>query len=154
MAMDRNQLVAAQSTMWCPLYPMELLSESDRMVAIGVYPVVLRDLEEWAIQAGKWNNADWWKVARTGGVTQVIVGEDGIGRGNGGVPLPCRGCWIQLKSGGGDVWLSKEDAVGDGPYLPGIREGCQPIFLPISDVSKIICTGAAGVIADVVYLLG
>ena len=38
--MDRNQLVAAQSTMWCPLYPLHLQSESDRMVAIGVYPVM------------------------------------------------------------------------------------------------------------------
>ena len=39
--MDRNQLVAAQSTMWCPLYPLHLLSESDRRVAIGVYPLTL-----------------------------------------------------------------------------------------------------------------
>jgi len=39
--MDRNQLVAAQSTMWCPLYPLHLHSESDRMVAIGVYPTML-----------------------------------------------------------------------------------------------------------------
>ncbi len=38
--MDRNQLVAAQSTMWCPLYPLHEVTESDRMVAIGVYPVM------------------------------------------------------------------------------------------------------------------
>ena len=41
--MDRNQLVAAQSTMWCPLYPLHLQSESDRMVAIGVYPTMLAE---------------------------------------------------------------------------------------------------------------
>ena len=153
MAMDRNQLVAAQSTMWCPLYPLQLLSESDRMVAIGIYPVAFRDLEAWAVDAEKWNNAEWWRVARTGGVTQVIVGEDGIGYGNGGVPLPCRGCWIQVRSGEEGAWISK-DGSGDGPYIPGIAEGCQPIFLPISDVSKIEVNGGRGVVADVVYLLG
>jgi len=150
--MDRNQLVAAQSTMWCPLYPLQLDTRSDRMVAIAIYPVVLVDLTTYT--EDKYDNADWWKLARTGGVTQVIVGEDGIGRGNGGVPLACRGCWIQLRAGAGDVWITTEVDTAVGPYLPGAAEGCQPIFLPISDVSKIMCTGAAGTIADVVYLLG
>ena len=153
--MNWNQSVAAQSTFWFPLAPLQLEDESDRMVAIGVFPVVLRDLEEWAIQAEKWNNADWWKVARTGGVTQVIVGEDGIGRGNGGVALPCKGCWIQVREGV-EAWITTErdEDDGVGPFLPMASEGSQPIFLPISDVSKIITTGAPGVVADVVYLLG
>ena len=152
--MDRNELVAAQSSMWCPLYPLQLLSKSDRMVAIAIYPVVLVDLTTYT--ADKYDNADWWKLARTGGVTQVIVGEDGIGRGNGGVPLACRGCWIQVLPGQEGVWISKEgdEFDGIGPYIPGAAEGCQPIFLPISDVSKIIVEGGWGTVADIVYLLG
>ena len=149
--MDRNQLVAAQSTMWCPLYPLQLETRSDRMVAIAIYPVVLVDLTVYT--ADKYDNSDWWKLARTGGVTQVIVGPDGIGRGNGGVPLACRGCWIQVLPGQEGVWINKNDSA-DGPYLPGAAEGCQPIFLPISDVSKVEVSGAVGVVADIVYLLG
>jgi hypothetical protein len=150
--MDRNQLVAAQSTFWFPLAPLQLLSKSDRMVVIGVYPLDIRDLATFDVL--KYENADWWRVARTGGVTHAIIENSGYGRGNGGVSLPCKGCWVQRRPSSDDAWIDCSDMSGVGPYIPGPDEGCQPIWIPISDVGKLYIGGSAGDVVDIVYLLG
>ena len=151
--MNRNQLVAAQSTLWFPLAPLQLEDQYDRMTAIGVYPVLLLSISP---VTGEYNNADWWRIARTGGCTQLIIGSGGYGQANGGVTLPCRGCWIQARAGNTDSWVTSANEAdpGIGPFIPGPDEGCQPIFIPISDVAKIWVGGRSGDIIDIVYLLG
>jgi hypothetical protein len=102
----------------------------------------------------KYDNTDWCRLSKTGGVTTALI-IDGIGRGNGGVSLPCKGCFVQPRVvEGGDVWLTAPPEFSIGPFLPGVIEGCQPMWIPVSDVAQLFFGGNSGDTVDIVYLLG
>ena len=101
----------------------------------------------------KYDNCDWSRLARTGGVSRAVIGADGQGQGNGGVSIPCRGCFIQSREKEA-CWLTEEGGMGAGPFLPGPNSGCQPIWLSIANVAEIWIGGAPGETVDIVYLLG
>lgn len=102
----------------------------------------------------KYDNANWFRCARTGGATTAVIVAGGNGQGNAGVSLPCRGCWVQTRSDSGGVWLASPPFDGIGPFIPGVSEGSQPMWIPISDVAQLFFSGFAGEIVDIVYLLG
>lgn len=103
----------------------------------------------------KYDNTDWFRIARTGGATTAVIVAGGVGQGNAGVSLPCRGCWVQSRIvDAGNIWLGASDGVGIGPFLPGVLEGSQPMWIPISDVAQLFFEGGVGMVVDIVYLLG
>ena len=101
----------------------------------------------------KYDNTDWFRLARTGGVLSVTLGAGGVGRGNDGVSLPCRGCFVQIR-GDADVWIDDIDGAGLGPFIPGAAVGHQPMWIPISDVAQLYFGGSNRDIVDIIYLLG
>jgi len=105
----------------------------------------------------KYNNADWSRCARIGGNTLALMGADGNGIGNGGVSLPCRGCWVQARMGQGVVIKMNigSNATADlGVQLGDVLFGAQPLWVPISDVAQLYFFGAVNDIVDIMYLLG
>jgi len=103
----------------------------------------------------KYDNADWFRLARTGGAIKVTLGPGGYDVANDGVSIPCKGCFVQARDGASGMWIdSNEEPTGDGPYIPGAVLGGQPIWIPVSDVAKLAFGGMVGDIADIVYLLG
>lgn len=102
----------------------------------------------------KYDNTDWFRLSRTGGATITTLGPGGIGYGNGGVSLPCKGCFVQPRYKEG-AYIAEEGVVGIGPYLAGAALGQQPTYIPISDVAQLYFSGGrTGDIIDIVYLLG
>lgn len=102
----------------------------------------------------KYDNTDWFRLARTGGTLNVTLDADGVGQGNDGVSLPCKGCFIQIEDGTGAWMMSRYDPDDIGPYIPGASKGCQPIFVQVSDVAKLFFGGDIGGVINIVYLLG
>ena len=102
----------------------------------------------------KYDNTDWFRLSRTGGATIATLGAiTGRGYGNGGVSLPCKGCFVQPRWRDG-VYILTEGALGIGPWLAGGAVGQQPTYIPISDVAQLYFQGTAGGIVDIVYLIG
>jgi len=100
----------------------------------------------------KYDNTDWFRLSRTGGATIATIGVAG-GYGNGGVSLPCKGCFVQPRYREG-AYITTAEAPGIGPHLAGAALGQQPIYIQVSDVAQLRFLGAAGDIIDIVYLLG
>ena len=108
----------------------------------------------------KYDNTDWTKCARTYGASMVIIGLAGIpnvAQGNYGVPLPCRGCWIQKREG--DDTIIKVSIGTPATVVFGIEigltySGTSPLWLPISDVNQLYFYGVNNTIVDVIYLVG
>jgi len=102
----------------------------------------------------KYDNTDWFRLARTGGVLSVTIDWTGFAQGNGGISLPCRGCFVQIKGDAANVWIDDIENLGYGPFIPGAGVGHQPMWIPISDVAQLHFGGTNGDIVDIVYLLG
>ena len=104
----------------------------------------------------KYDNAEWDRCARTGGVTMAICGGDGHGQGNAGVELPCRGCWVQKRNFTTDVKMSIGTPASAvfGVLLAEPQDGAQPMWVPISDVSQLYFYGLYNVVIDIIFLLG
>jgi hypothetical protein len=104
----------------------------------------------------KYDNKQWKRCARTGGVTLALMAATGKGQGNGGTALPCRGCWVMNRVGNGTMKMSigAEANAVFGVELATADLGAQPLWIPISDVSQLYFYGTAGKIVDIIYLLG
>ena len=105
----------------------------------------------------KYNNAEWGKCARTGGVSLAIVsGVTGLGQGAAGVETPCRGCWIQTRDANETVKMSigtpASAIFGVELAEPGL--GAQPLWVPVADVSELHFYSAAAATIDITFLLG
>ena len=101
----------------------------------------------------KYDNTDWFRLSRTGGATIATLGAFGRGYGNGGVSLPCKGCFVQPRFREG-AYITVEGAPGIGPHFAGAAVGQQPTYIPISDVAQLLFSGRTGDIIDIVYLIG
>ena len=102
----------------------------------------------------KYDNAEWDRCARTGGVLLVICNGAGLGQGNGGVSLPCRGCWVQGRNYGVKMSIGTPASAVFGVDLSDAASGAQPMWVPISDVSQLYFYGIYNAVIDVIYLLG
>lgn len=102
----------------------------------------------------KYDNTNWFRLSRTGGATiATLDAVTGRGYGNGGVSLPCKGCFVQPRYGEG-AYIVTEDVLGVGPFLAGAAVGQQPTYIPISDVAQLYFQGDTEDIIDIVYLIG
>jgi len=104
----------------------------------------------------KYNNSDWSRCARSGGVTVAVI-DDNVAQGNDGVSLPCRGCWVQRRVLNNTIKMNiGEPATADkGVELSIPSAGAQPLWVPISDVSQLYFWGLVNANAvDIIYLLG
>lgn len=107
--------------------------------------------------ATKYNNADWSRCAGAGGNTLALMGADGNGRGNDGISIPCRGCWVQARMGEGVVIKMNIGSPAEadlGVQLGDVVFGAQPLWVPISDVAQLYFYGTPGNIVDIMFLLG
>jgi len=110
----------------------------------------------------KYDNTDWFRLARTGGavVVSLILTPTMVyyGQGNEGVSLPCRGCWIAVRESNlSDIYMSTAPDCTPtiSPYIPSPALGAQPFWIPISDVSQLSFAGNNTTDKiDIVYLLG
>jgi len=103
----------------------------------------------------KYDNTDWYRLSRTGGACIATIGARNVGQGNAGVSIPCKGCWVQVRSADFAVaWITKEADLGIGPAIVGTNEGAQPVWISVSDVAELWFGGANGAIIDIVYLAG
>ena len=104
----------------------------------------------------KYDNAEWDRCARTGGVLIVITDGSYVGQGNGGDPLPCRGCWVQTRNSNPTVKMSIGTPASAvfGVTLAEPEDGAQPMWVPISDISQLYFYGWYNAVIDIVYLLG
>jgi len=105
----------------------------------------------------KYDNADWSKCARTYKTTIVQMDDvTHVAQGNMGVPLPCRGCYIQMREADVTVLMSigTPAAAGVGIQL-GLSDGrATPLWVPVSDISQLYFYGDARDIADIMYFIG
>ena len=104
----------------------------------------------------KYDNAEWNRCARTGGVGIVIIGGSGLGQGNDGVPLPCRGCWVQTRDSNATVKMSIGTPASAvlGITLAEPQNGAQPMWVPISDISQLYFYSTYNAVIDIIFLLG
>lgn len=103
----------------------------------------------------KYDNTNWFRLCSTGGVTIATIDATGLGQGNAGVSIPCKGCWVQNRAGDFQgVWITTEALPGTGPIIVGAREGAQPVWIPVSDVAELWFGGTRGQVVDIVYLVG
>lgn len=113
----------------------------------------------------KFANTETNRVCDSGGAVRVTL-SSGTGQGNGGTSLPCKGCFVQAADGNTDVVrvnidTDASDTLGIDLGRPHINDGtneygsgaCQPLFIPIDNVSKLyFYSGDADAIVDIVYL--
>ena len=104
-------------------------------------------------------------LARTGGSVRVTLSSND-GQGNGGISLPCKGCWVQAVDANTDtvrmnIGAAATDALGVDlarPFISGTTASgaAQPLWVPISDVSQLYfhSAGDSNAIIDILYLVG
>ena len=104
----------------------------------------------------KYDHKQWGRCARTGGITTVVLSATGVGQGNDGTTLYCRGCWVQSRTGNSTVKMSIGTAATAvfGVELATPDVGGQPLWVPVSDVAQIYFYGTRGDVIDIVHLLG
>jgi len=112
----------------------------------------------------KYDNTDCFRLSRTGGAVVVSFTFDTVnlwyyGQGNGGVSLPCKGCWVAVRdTNPDDIYMSTAPDVTPiiSPYIPKPVLGVQPLWVPISDVAQLSFCNVGGDDnwVDIVYLLG
>ena len=112
-----------------------------------------------AAHGTKYNNCEWERCARTGGVTLALMAANGKGQGNGGTTLFCRGCWVQhrlpkIYTVPVKMSIGQEANAVFGVELSISVLGAQPLWVPISDVAQLYFYGTEGNIVDIIYLLG
>ena len=120
----------------------------------------------------KWDNADWSRLARDYGVAYAETDwVTGLGQGNAGVSIPCRGCYVEPREGQGTdrikmavgtpasavfgvtLGVSESDEV-DKVGNP-IIQGATFLWVPVSDVNQLYfyCAGGASTV-DIMYFVG
>lgn len=104
-------------------------------------------------------------ICPTGGAVRVTLSSND-GQGNDGTSLPCKGCWVQAADSNTDVvrmniGADATDALGvdlGRPYVSGTTASgsCQPMWVPVSDVSQLYfhSAGDDNAIVDILYLVG
>ena len=104
----------------------------------------------------KYDNAKWNRCARTGGVTAVVLSAAGVGQGNDGTSLYCRGCWVHNRVGNSDIKMSigTPATAVYGVEIAKSNNGAQPLWVPISDVAQLYFYGTRANVIDIVFLLG
>ncbi len=104
----------------------------------------------------KYDNADWSRCSRTGGVLIAQMAATGKAQGNIGDSLPCKGCWVQQREGNNTIKMSigTEATAVFGVELGNTLAGAQPLWVPVSDISQLYFYGTAFEIVDIIYLLG
>jgi len=115
----------------------------------------------------KYSNTRADTIASSGGAVRVTL-SGGLGQGNGGTALPCKGCFVQAVDANTDVVrmnidIAASDILGIDLGRPHINDGtdeygagaAQPIFVPIDDVAKLyFFSGHATAVVDILYLGG
>ena len=119
----------------------------------------------------KWDNADWSRLARDYDVTAVTTNwVTGLGQGNDGVSLPCRGCYVEPREGQyGDrvkmavgtpasavfgVTLGVSESAETDKWGRPIIQGATYLWVPVSDVSQLYFYCAGGGTVDIMYFFG
>ena len=104
------------------------------------------------------------RICTSGGAVRVTLGTTTDDRGNGGTSLPCKGCWVQASDASTDVVRMNIGAAADDdigidlgrPYISGTTASgaCQPMWVPIDDVSSLyFYSGDTTADIDILYLL-
>jgi len=104
------------------------------------------------------------RICPAGGAVRVTL-SGGLGQGNGGTSLPCKGCWVQATDASTDVvrmniGVAADDDLGidlGRPYISGTTTSgaCQPMWVPIDDVAKLFFfSGDTTADVDILYLVG
>lgn len=104
----------------------------------------------------KYDNSNWSRCARAGGVWVAVI-DGNVAQGNNGISLPCRGCWVQRRLLCDTIKMNIGEAatVNKGVELSIPSAGAQPLWVPISDVSQLYFWGVTDADAvDIIYLLG
>ena len=96
-------------------------------------------------------------ICPTGGSVTVEI-ADGVGQGNAGVSLPCKGCLVIAREANtGPVHMNIGAAASDvlGIQIPESVGSGSPFFVPISDVSQLhFYSGTDGDDIDITYFVG
>ena len=96
-------------------------------------------------------------ICPTGGSITVEI-DDSVGRGNAGEALPCKGCWVVVRSvATGPVHMNIGAAASAtlGIELSEGQGSGGPLWVPISDVSQLyFYSGTDGDDIDITYLVG
>ena len=97
------------------------------------------------------------KICPTGGSVTVPIALT-VGQGNAGVALPCKGCWVVVRSAAtGPVHMNIGAAASAtlGIELSEGQGSGGPLWIPISDVSQLyFYSGTPGDDIDITYLVG
>lgn len=104
------------------------------------------------------------RICSGGGHVRVTL-SGGVGQGNGGASLPCKGCWVQATDASTDVVrMAIGEAADDDtgidlgrPFISGTTASgaCQPLWVPISDVAQLyFYSGDTTADIDILYLVG
>lgn len=112
----------------------------------------------------KYSNTRANTIASSGGAVRVTL-SSGVGQGNDGTALPCKGCFVQAVDANTDVVrvnidIAASDTLGIDlgfPFIAGqtASSACQSLFIPIDDVSKLyFYSGDTNAIVDIMYLGG
>ena len=106
-------------------------------------------------------------IARTGGSVKVSLAV-GVGQGNDGTALACKGCWVQAAAANTAVVKMNIGAaasanlgveLGRQYVYDGTDEAsaaaCQPLKVDIADVAELyFYSSDADAVVDITYLLG
>ena len=102
---------------------------------------------------------------RSGGGSVLVTCDTNVGQGNGGISLPCAGCYVQASIANTEVVKMNVGAAASAilgielarPFVSGTTaaSGSQPIWIPTDDVSNLYFYSAdANAIIDILYLQG
>jgi len=98
------------------------------------------------------------KICPTGGSVTVNIAATFDGQGNGGTALPCKGCWVVVRSASTGPVHMNIGAVASATLGIELSEGQGsggPLWVPISDVSQLyFYSGTPGDDIDITYLVG
>jgi hypothetical protein len=102
------------------------------------------------------------RICDSGGAVRVTL-SSGLGQGNGGTSIPCKGCFVQAADSNTDVVRMNIDTAASDilgidlgrPYISGTTASGanQPLFVPIDNVAKLyFYSGDTDGIVDILYL--
>ena len=104
----------------------------------------------------KYDNTDWSRCPRTYEVVEITIGADGTAQGNGGVSLPCKGCYLQMREFlvTVKVNIGTPATAGLGMTLAPAGQKARPLWVPISDLSQLYFFGDPQAVVDIMYMIG
>jgi len=94
-------------------------------------------------------------TSTTGGAVRVTCATN-VGQGNGGISLPCKGCWVSTLSSSTEPTRVNIGAAASAILGVQVPEGPtgSPLWIPIDDVSKLyFYSGGASDVIDIMYIL-